>query len=203
MLKTWNGIKQVINIDKKSTQKINCVRDGNFYIHDAKQMTEVFNNHFSQVGQKLEKSVRPTNKRYDDYLNERVENSFIVEPTNNDEVLSIIKQFKNDKATGPNSLNTIFLKKCAKELSEPLALLFNMSFSNGIFPESLKLANIIPIHKKDDKTFVNNYRSISLISKIDKIMEKLIYQLLYLFLEHNNIIYHDQFGFRYNPKNIL
>ena len=122
-------------------------------------------------------------------------NSFIIEPTNNDKVLFIIKQFKNGKATGPNSLNTIFLKKCAEELSEPLALLFNMSFSNGIFPESLKLANIIPIHKKDDKTFVNNYRPISLISNIGKIMEKLIYQRLYLFLENNNITYHNQFRF--------
>ena len=168
MLKTWTGIKQLINIDKKSTQKINCIRDKNLYIHHASQMVEMFNNHFSQVGQKLEKSVRPTNKKYDDYLNERVENSFIIEPTNNGEVLSVIKQFKNGKATGPNSLNTISMKKCAKEISEPLALLFNMSFSNGIFPESLNLANIIPIHKKDDKTLVNNYRPISLISKIDK-----------------------------------
>ena len=75
-----------------------------------------------------------------------------------------------------------------------------MSFSNGIFPESLKLANIIPIHKKDDKTFVNNYRPISLISNIDKIMEKLIYQRLYLFLEHNSIIYHNQSGFRFNDS---
>ena len=149
----------------------------------------MFNNHFSQIGLKLEKSIRPTNKRYDDYLNERVENSFIIEPVNNDEILSVIKQFKNAKATVANSLNTI---------SEPLALLFNMSFSNGIFPESLKLANIISIHKKDDKTFVNNYRPISLISNIDKIMEKLIYQRLYLFVEHNNIIYHNQFGSRYN-----
>ena len=87
------------------------------------------------------------------------------------------------------------MKKCAKEISEPLALLFNMSFFNGIFPESLKLANIIPIHKKDDKTFVDNYRPISLISNIDKIMEKLTYQRLYLFLEHNKIIYHNQFEF--------
>ena len=46
------------------------------------------------------------------------------------------------------------MKKCAKEISEPLALLFNMSFFNGIFPESLKLANIIPIHKKDDKNLL-------------------------------------------------
>ena len=129
----------------------------------------MFNNHFPQVGQKLEKSIRPTNKKYDDYLNERVKNSFIIEPINNDEVLSVIRQFKNGKTTGQNSPNTIFMKKCAKELSEPLALLFNISFSNGAFPESLILENII--HKKDNKTFVNTYRPISLISNIDKIME--------------------------------
>ena len=127
-----------------------------------------------------------------------LQNSFIIEPTNSDEVLSVIKQFKNGKATGPNSLNTILMKKCAKEICEPLALLFNMSSSNGIFPESLKLANIIPIHKKDDKTLVNNYRTISLIFNIYKIMEKLIYQRLYLFLYQNNTIYHNQFRFRYN-----
>ena len=168
-------------------------------------MAVTFNNHFSQVGQKLEKSFRPANRKYDNYLNERVENSFIIEPTNNDEFLSVIKQFKKSKADDPNSLNTIFLKKYAKQLSKPLALLFNMSFSNGILPESLKLANIIPIHKKDDKTFVNNYRSVSLISNIDKIMEKLIYQRLYLFLVHNNINYHNQSEFRYNhsQQNIL
>ena len=129
----------------------------------------MFNNHFPQVGQKLEKSIRPTNKKYDDYLNERVKNSFIIEPINNDEVLSVIRQFKNGKTTGQNSLNTIFMKKCAKELSEPLVLLFNISFSNGAFPESLILEN--NIHKKDNKTFVNTYRPISLISNIDKIME--------------------------------
>ena len=69
-----------------------------------------------------------------------------------------------------------------------------MSFSNGIFPESLKLANNIPIPTKDERTFVNYYIPISLISNIDKIMEKLIYQRLYHFLEHNN----NQFRFRYN-----
>ena len=98
MLKTCNGIIQVINIDKKSRQKINCIRDENLYIHDAKQMAKMFNNNFLQVGQKLEKSIRLTNKKYE-YLNERVENSFIIELTNNDEVLSLIKQFKNGKAT--------------------------------------------------------------------------------------------------------
>ena len=155
------------------------------YIHDARQMAKIFNNHFLQVGQKLEKSIRPINKKYDNYLNERVENSFITEPANNDEVFSVIKQLKNGKTTGPNSQNTLLMKKCTKEISEPLTLLFSMSFSNGIFPE-------------DDKTFVSNYRPISLISNIDKIMGKLMYQQLYLSLEYNNVIYHNQFGFQYN-----
>ena len=86
-----NGIKQLINIDKKSTQKQNCIKDKNRYIHDAKKMAEMFNNHFSQVGQGLGKSIRTSNKKYDDCLKEKVENSFIIEPTNNDEALSVIK----------------------------------------------------------------------------------------------------------------
>ena len=54
MLKIWDSIKYVINIDEKSTQKINYIRD-EIYIHDAKQFAQVFNNHFLQIGQKLEK----------------------------------------------------------------------------------------------------------------------------------------------------
>ena len=77
-------------------------------------MASIFNNHFLQVGQKLKKSNRPTNKKYDVYLNERVENSFIIGPTNIDEFFSVIKQFKNGKATSLNRLNTVFLKNVRK-----------------------------------------------------------------------------------------
>ena len=69
------------------------------------------NNHFSQVGQKLEKNIGSTKKKYDNYLNKRVGNSFIIETTQNDDVSSVIKQFKNDKATGTNSESTILMKK--------------------------------------------------------------------------------------------
>ena len=55
MLKIWDSIKYVINIDEKSTQKINYIRDESLYIHDAKQIAQMFNNHFLQIGQKLEK----------------------------------------------------------------------------------------------------------------------------------------------------
>ena len=111
-------------------------------------MAEIFNNHFRKQVKNWKQNIKPTKKKYDNYLNEKIENSFIIKPTNNDEVLSKIKQLENGKATDSNSLNTILMKIWAKEINESLALLFNMLFTDNIFLESLKLANIIPIHKK-------------------------------------------------------
>ena len=73
-----------------------------------------------------------------------------------------------------------------------------MSFSIGQFPSVLKIAKVIPIHKKQSKVDDTNYRPISLLSTIDKIIEKLRYKRLSNFLDITNVIYLLQFGFR--PK---
>ena len=74
--------------------------------------------------------------------------------------------------------------------------LINLSFSTGLFPKILKQAKIIPIFKKGDQQDCNNYRPISLLSNISKIIEKLVHRQLYGFLEFNNFLYTNQFGFR-------
>ena len=79
-----------------------------------------------------------------------------------------------------------------------LTELINLSFNQGQFPAVLKTASMTPTFKKGDKLDVNNYRPISLISNISKIIEKLIHKRLNSFLEHNNIFYSFQFGFRDN-----
>ena len=66
----------------------------------------------------------------------------------------------------------------------------------GVFPSVLKTAKVVPVSKKDSKLNYSNYRSISLLSNIEKILEKLMYKRLYAFLDYNNIIYDLQFGFR-------
>ena len=81
-------------------------------------------------------------------------------------------------------------------ISKPLDTLFNVSFSLGIVPSSLKAANIIPIHKKDSRLTLSNYRSISLLSIFNKLLEKLMANRLVKFLEDNNILHKSQFGFR-------
>ena len=66
----------------------------------------------------------------------------------------------------------------------------------GIFPLILKSAKLVPVFRKDAKLDYSNYRPISLLSNIEKILEKLMYKILYTFLNNNNIIYNSQFGFR-------
>ena len=77
-----------------------------------------------------------------------------------------------------------------------MADLFNLSFTTGAFLSVLKTAKVVPVFKKDSKLDYSNYRPISLLSNIEKILEKLMYKRLYTFLNKNNIIYNLQFILR-------
>ena len=69
-----------------------------------------------------------------------------------------------------------------------------MSFATGIYPDLLKIAKVIPVFKKGDKLLVSNYRPISLLSNMNKIFEKLIFNRVYSFLEKQKSIYEHQYG---------
>ena len=81
---------------------------------------------------------------------------------------------------------------------EIITLLFNMSISQGKFPDALKNGKIIPIHKGDSRLETSNYRPISLLPTLSKIFEKLMYSRLISFLNNHNILYNNQFGFQSN-----
>ena len=87
------------------------------------------------------------------------------------------------------------LKEIKKEISGPLSSLINLSFDTGEFPNCLKLAKVIPVYKKGDQQECNNYRPISLLSNISKLIEKLLYNRLHKFLNQNKCLFNYQFGF--------
>ena len=80
---------------------------------------------------------------------------------------------KTNKASSPNSIPAKILKVFKKEFSKPLSDIINLPFNQGVFPNLLKIANDIPIHKKGCQFDCNNYRPISLLSNIGKIMKNL------------------------------
>ena len=102
------------------------------------------------------------------------------------------------KTVGPKSIPTNILKLLNDEISSHLSNIYNMSFSMGVFPSVLKTAKVIPVHKKNPKLDYKNYRPISLLPNINKILEKLVYNRITYFLSNNNLIYPLQFGFQHN-----
>ena len=92
--------------------------------------------------------------------------------------------------------------KLIKIASEPLSLpftytcIYNQSIANGIVPDLFKISRVTPIYKSGEVTDTGNYRPIATLSSFSKVLERLIYNQLYQFLEKNDIIYKYQLGFR-------
>ena len=111
------------------------------------------------------------------------------------EVEMILKSLKLGKAAGPDSINNRILKELAFPLSFPLCDLFNFSLSSGKVPSIWKEANVTPIFKKDDPSIISNYRPISLLSTIGKVLEKIVHKNLFNFIRDHEILTTLQSGF--------
>ena len=109
-----------------------------------------------------------------------------------DKIKNIIKSLDPNKAHGHDGISIRMLKLCASSISKPLFLLFE----NECFPNEWKKTNIAPIHKKDDKQLIQNYRPVSLLLICGKIFEKLMFNSLFEYLENNNLLNPHQSGLR-------
>ena len=92
--------------------------------------------------------------------------------------------------------STKLIRECADLISIPSCNIFNNSLSSGLFPDDWKCARVTPLFKQGERTDVNNYRPISVISIIAKLFERIVYHQLYSFLASEEIITDHQSGFR-------
>ena len=113
-----------------------------------------------------------------------------------DEAISVIQKFAPKKSAGHDFISTNLLKEISTLIDEPLSLIINHSLRTGIFPSKLKIAKVIPLHKKNEKDLLDNYRPISLLPSISKVFERIVYNQLYSYLTTNGILFKSQFGFR-------
>ena len=112
------------------------------------------------------------------------------------DIIDAIDELKNTSASGPDGLAAIFLKKCKDSLAKPLFHLWRKCLDQGITPDKLKEAHIIPIHKGGHQGLPANYRPVALTSHIIKIFEKVIRNHIVQFLDENNKFNDSQHGFR-------
>ena len=160
-------------------------------------MTNAFNSHYVNIADKILKKRKYAGcKNFTHYLKNSNPHTFMTQPTTPNEIEEIIRSFDTSKSAGPNSIPNKIIKQISTSISIPISNISNHSFSTGIHPDILKITKVIPIYKKDSKLEIVNYRPISLLSNINKIIEKLMFNRLYSFLELHNCIYDLQFGFR-------
>ena len=197
MQNTWKILKEAMNLvsNRNNITKINY---NGHIISNPNDIVEIFNIYFSTIGENLAQNIQRPDKPFFDFLGPSNSNSIFFAPTQRQEIWDIISQLKNKKSSGNDGVNNVILKFMLPFIIDPLIHLFNISLLNGVVPDKMKIAKVIPLFKKGDKLDINNYRPISLLSSLLKVLEKLVFKRTIAFLTSYNIINESQFGFRKN-----
>ena len=101
-----------------------------------------------------------------------------------------------DKAAGYDNISMNMIKQSIEFISKPSTHIINLSIVDGIVPDQMKIARVIPVFKCDDYSKFNNYRPISVLPAFSKLLEGIMYDRLLKFIEKYNILSEQQYGFR-------
>ncbi|XP_069987649.1 uncharacterized protein [Penaeus vannamei] len=115
-----------------------------------------------------------------------------------EDVRQRLSQVDTNKALGPDNISPHILKRCASQLATPLTTIFQQCIITGVWPTLWKGARVVAIHKKGKRTDPINYRSISLLSVLGKVLEAIIADKISCFLTSHHLLNNKQFGFRIN-----
>ena len=195
MGKTWKVINSMTNRNS-NWNKITQIEVNNTKIVDPEIIADKFNKFFVNIGPELSNKIPKSNKNASEYLHGHYSKSLFFSPVIDQEIMDIISNLKNSTSTSHDNLPVKIIKYCNSELTPILAYLNNSSISEGVFPDLLKIAKIVPVFKAEDRQTISNYRPISILSPFSKIFEKIIFIRLNKYLIENSILHDSQFGFR-------
>ena len=114
----------------------------------------------------------------------------------NNDILKIIRSLNVNKARGHDGISIRMLRMCDESLVQPLSLIFTGSIDTGVYPDTWKKSNIVPVHKKGDKQIVNNYRPVSFLPICSKILEKIIFDSITRSLNESKYLSDYRSGFQ-------
>ena len=162
-----------------------------------------FCKYFTNIGPSLTGKIPASNHFFWSFLPSTVNESIILKPTSTQEVRDICNSFKSGKAPGCDNIAMTVIKDSLNIIADPLSKIINISLKNGIFPDKLKVAKVLPAFKSEDPQYFVNYRPITLLPNFSKIFEKVVYNRFIEFIERLEILYCCQFGFRKNHSTAL
>ena len=194
----WRAFKQTLPSSKTSSRITNLLADGAL-LTSAQSIASTFNTYFVNVGKFLAEKIVP-----EPYTAKAIvcHSTFTLQPVSEDFVSRSISLLKTNKAVGLDKISARLLKDAVDVITPSLTAFFNLSLQTITFPSVWKIAKVIPLFKKGDKQNASNYRPISILPTISKILEKTVHTQFYAYLTENNSISPNQFGFRLKSSTV-
>lgn len=195
--KMWQTINNITNYKVNKTTTTDLIPNEPFIT--PTEIVNEANEYYINVGKSLADKIKPIN---DINLNPSPStphspvNSFVLMNADLTEIISTINSLKGSSSSSQDHITSIILKQNKQFLAGPLLHICNASFESGSFPNVLKKSVITPVYKNGDKTLIQNYRPISILPTISKVLEKLINNRLVEYLETYNLLSPNQYGFR-------
>ena len=194
---TWQILRTVIGKHLKHSSYPNHFIVEGSKVDNKTEIANVFNNFFTNIGPDLANNIRtPTKTSVYDYLTSRNKKSLFLSPIDEREVISVVNGCKSKTSTDCDDIDFRLIKSVITSIVKPITHIFNLSFQTGTFPEKMKIAKVIPLFKSGSKNYFNNYRPISLLPQLSKILEKLYSNRLNTFTKTCDILNPCQYGFR-------
>jgi hypothetical protein len=174
--RTLNDFYDFYRSKTKSKSLPPCIKHGDRVAQEADSKASMFNDYFYSTFTNGDSQVLP---EINGFIDHNLSNVLF----NCHQVQTQLKALDVSKACGPDNLSPRILKDCCRELAPSLTLLFHISMESGVIPRDWRDANVVPVFKKGPKDCVSNYRPISLLCVVSKIMERCIYNHVFAAVE--------------------
>ena len=194
--KSWDILREVLGEQKKLNPTPCFFWEGDTKISGDKKIAEGFSKFFSEIGDSLAKKIPNSKNNFKSYMGNKVDENFVFKSITPADLLEAAKTLKPKCSFGADFISSKLLKNALPTLVKPICHLFNLSIHTGYIPPEFKIARVIPIYKSDSRHSYNNYRPISLLSSLSKLLEKIVAKQMMGYITKNNILYDFQFGFR-------
>jgi hypothetical protein len=172
-------------------------------LRDSCEIAEAFIFHFTSIASKIKSSLSPSNNfdlsKLKQFVKSKLspkKSAFSLPPITCEFVENYVLKIPSSKATGADGISVKPLQACIKELVPSISRLINMSLTCSQFPSRWKIASVIALFKAGEIADLHNYRPISILPVLSKIIERHVHDCLFYYLTINNLIYSNQSGFR-------
>lgn len=189
----WSIVRDNLNINDKS-----C-REANKHNLSSEEFNNFFIDNIKSIVSNIPKSVHNVSYYLNKFKNDRLgkdDCNFSIDHFRVEEVYNAIFSLSSSSCLDVYFLNSDILKMAAPFIDEVLTSLFNQCIDDSVFPKCLKLTKVIPVHKKGVKSDYANYRPVSIIPVISKVLERLLNNRIVSYLEKCNLLSCNQYGFR-------